>query len=290
MTTGSPFPGAVVVGLDHDRTAQDALHWACTQARLEHRPLVAAHAAGRVPGRSTVAELRGTLGRRDHRLVRQARQVVGVEAPESEVQLLVTRRGPRRTLLDASAGAAMLVVGPPDPIGPRWSPVGSVAASLVMRATCPVVIVREGPDPRPRVAVGTEGTGLSTPALAFAFRVAASRDWAVTVLHCFWDSTGLTGDLGPGEPGHEGRRSRIAALVEPHRRRHPGVDVTIQLSRGFADQRLVAASRDHALVVVAHHRLPLLQRIVWGNVTPLVVREAPGSVAVVPSESGPSGA
>lgn len=287
MTTGSPFPGAVVVGLDHDRTAEDALHWACTLARLEQRPLVAVHAAGRVPGPSTVAALRGAplagVGRRDHRLVRQARQVVDAEAPESPVHLLVTRRGARRTLLDASAGAAVLVVGAPNRTGPRRPLVGSVAASLVMQATCPVVVVRSRPDPAPRVAVGTEGTPLSRPALAFAFRVAAARGWGVTVLHCFWDSTGLTGDLPADEPGHEARRARLATIVEPHRRRHPDVEVSLQLARGFADQRLVAASHDHALVVVGHHRLPLLQRIVWGNVTPLVVRDAPGSVAVVPS-------
>lgn len=108
----------------------------------------------------------------------------------------------------------------------------------------------------------------------------------MTVLHCFWDSTGRTGDVDADDPACADERARLEEVVAPHRQRHPRVTTTLQLARGFADERLAAASDDHALVVVGHHRLPLLQRVVWGNVMPLVVRHATGDVAVVPSFLG----
>ena len=50
--------------------------------------------------------------------------------------------------------------------------------------------------------------------------------------------------------------------------------------------RLIAATHSHDLVVIGHHRMPLLDTVVWGNVTPVVVREAVGDVAVVPADPG----
>ena len=70
--------------------------------------------------------------------------------------------------------------------------------------------------------------------------------------------------------------------MAPYRLRHPEVKVDLLLSRGFADRRLVAASRDYEMVVLGHHRLPPLNALVWGSVTPLVVRDATSDLAVVP--------
>ncbi len=67
------------------------------------------------------------------------------------------------------------------------------------------------------------------------------------------------------------------------RERYPDVEVTVQLSRGFADQRLVAASLEHELVVIGHHPVTPLTDLVYGSVAPTVVEHAHGAVAVVPS-------
>jgi nucleotide-binding universal stress UspA family protein len=283
------FPGSVVVGLDRSAAAEDAARWACTQAALEERPLVLVHAAGPVSGLSTVSDLWrddvGDAGHRTRELMCQARRVVAEMLPEShEVRLAVAAGSARSVLPLVSEGASMLVVGAPVLRGAGASVTGSVAGTTVMGAACPVVVVRpERAHLLPRVLVGTDVTELSDPAVGFALRVAAARGWGATVLHCFWDATGRTGDVGDDEPGCDAERARLEESVAPHRRRHPEVDVTLRLARGFADERLADASLDHALVVVGHHHLPLLKRVVWGNVTPLVVRHAAGDVAVVPA-------
>jgi nucleotide-binding universal stress UspA family protein len=290
MTPQLTFPGAVVVGLDRSPAAEDAVRWAGTQARLEQRPLVLVHAAGPLSGLSTVTDLwRDDLDTAAHRtrdLLREGRRLLtGTVREGHDVRLVVAAGSPRSVLPEVSAGASALVLGAPVLRGTGATVAGSVAGTAVMGAACPVVVVRHGrQDPaHPRVAVGTDGTELSAPALAFAFRTAEARSWGVTVIHCFWDSTGLTGDVDASDPRWATERARLEEEVAPHRHRHPDVEVALRLSRGFADERLVAASDDHALVVVGHHRLPLLQRVVWGNVTPLVVRHASGDVAVVPA-------
>lgn len=293
MTSPITVPGAVVVGVDRSPAAEDALRWAGTQAGLEDRPLVLVHASGPVSGLSTATDLwrddADVAGHRTRDLLREGRRVLTGILPEThDVRLVVAAGSARSVLPEVSEGAWMLVVGAPVLRGSGAAVAGSVAGTAVSGARCPVVVVRHGrPESlHPRLAVGTDGTGLSEPALAFAFRVAAARGWAVTVLHCFWDSTGRTGDVDADDPACADERARLEEVVAPHRQRHPRVTTTLQLARGFADERLAAASDDHALVVVGHHRLPLLQRVVWGNVMPLVVRHATGDVAVVPSFLG----
>ena len=289
MTSQLTFPGSVVVGLDRSPAAEDALRWAGTQAGLEQRPLVLVHAAGFLSGLSTVTDLwRDDVEVASHRtreLLVEARRVLRGVLPEThEVRVVVAAGSARSVLPETSAGASVLVLGAPVLRGSEAAVAGSVAGTAVMNATCAVVVARPArPEAAPRVAVGTDGTDLSDPAVAFAFHVAAARGWGLTAIHCFWDSTGRTGDIDAGEPGCDAERERLEEAVAPHRDRHPDVDVTLQLARGFADERLVTASDDHALVVVGHHKLPLLKRVVWGNVTPLVVRHAAGDVAVVPA-------
>ena len=83
---------------------------------------------------------------------------------------------------------------------------GSVAGALAKTASCPVVIVRKRPQARyDALLVGTDGTAVSEPALAFSFRVASAPSWPLTVLHCFWDNTRSAAARRSGPPPSSAR-------------------------------------------------------------------------------------
>ena len=63
----------------------------------------------------------------------------------------------------------------------------------------------------------------------------------------------------------------------------PDVVVDLRLRHGFADRNLVDASRDHALLVLAHRPLSPLDDLVYGSVAAAVVEHARCPVAVVPA-------
>ena len=286
MSANVDVSGAIVVGLDGSLESALAVDWGCAQAQLEQRPLVLLHATGLplAPGPWSqphnplqLATWSGSS------LLRSAQERIGRYAPKVDVRVDLRGGSPRTALLDASASAAMMVLGARGAGGATSVLHGSVAGALAKTASCPVVIVRKRPQARyDALLVGTDGTAVSEPALAFSFRVASARSWPLTVLHCFWDDTRCTGDLPALGTTAAEQRSMLEAVVAPHRLRHPEVKVDLLLSRGFADRRLVAASRDYEMVVLGHHRLPPLNALVWGSVTPLVVRDATSDLAVVP--------
>lgn len=121
-------------------------------------------------------------------------------------------------------------------------------------------------------------------AVDLAFRLAAARQLSLTAYHCLWDVIGPDDfrDVAADEPGYEAERELLARAVETGARSHPDVQVRLVLSRGFADQRLIQASRTADIVVVGHRRKRFLNELIYGSAAPRVVAHAPCPVAVVP--------
>lgn len=283
--------GPVVVGLDSFENGSLAVDWGCRQASLEHRGLILAHAAGacvvaRPP--ELVDVVGGQVSRHRRRIDRDlhdARDHARRTAPGLDVRAMVLHDDAVEALIEASRSAAMLVLGVPGWRVGAPSVFRSVAVSVAKHAWCPVVVVRRAPHPGlESVLVGTDCGGKSQPALDFAFRTAAIRSWPLTVLHTFWDPSRNTGDVRDDQTGCDDERSALADIVRPHQECHPGVEVNLLLSRGFADQRLIQASGDHGLVVLGHRRRPFLEAMVWGDVTAPVLKHATGNVAIVPAQ------
>lgn len=283
----------VVVGYDGSPGAELALDWAYDHARLEQRPLDIFHATGSSVGAEqpvTVAQAESVAAprtsKRQRTLVEDAAQRIR-GAGDTEVRTVLHHGGARSGLVGASRDAAVVVVGATSQGAVASMLLGSVAQGVAKGARCPVVIVRRSHSAGLRsVLVGTDCDPRSDAAVAFAFRVAAARSCRLTVLRCFWDATRLVGDVEKDEAGYEREWDELAAAISSHADRYPEVEVHLSLSRGFADRRLIKATHDHDLVVIGHHRMPLLDTVVWGNVTPVVVREAVGDVAVVPADVG----
>ena len=288
--------GSIVVGVDGSSGAMGAVEWAARQAALERRPLVVLHSVGLLDSGATYwldragidhGRLLAELATAGHTILEEAAGHALRAEPALEVRQVLRHVDPRQALLQAAQHARLVVLGSRGR-GPVSSLLlGSVSVSVSKHASCPVVVIRPretGPGGA-GVMVATDGTERSAPALEFAFRIASFRSEHLTVTHCFWDAVKLSegaSDVPDDEPGLEDKRILLAESVAGLREEFPDVQVRLQLTRGFADHRLLLASTDMDLIVVGSHRVGLLTEVVYGSLAPTVVEHAHCAVAVVP--------
>ena len=295
MQIGEIPAGTIAVGVDRSPASRDALAWAIDQARLEKRPLTIVHALG-APGMVWVdqAGLDTRIGLEGHatvqteaqRLLGEARDVVGREAPELEVHELVRVADPRDVLLAVSQRAHLVVMGSRGRGPVRSLLLGSVGVAVTRRAACSVVVVRPGtPGPGGAgILVGVDGTERSLPTLDFAFRQASLRRSPLTVLHVFWDVRATVPRPLPESPAADLDEERLllAESVSGLREKYPDVPVDLELAEGLPDDRLVRRSQRRSMIVVGSHFGSAASEILFGSVTAWVIEHATCPVAVVP--------
>jgi nucleotide-binding universal stress UspA family protein len=140
-----------VVGIDGSHNASHALEWAMTEAAIRNAPLtvITVHSvpAGywsgapvELPGdQDKVAEIRKTA----EAAVADTAAKLGASQPES-VTVTAVSGFPVQTLIDASKGSDLLVVGSRGGGGFAALVLGSVSNQVVHHAECPVVVVPSG--------------------------------------------------------------------------------------------------------------------------------------------------
>lgn len=289
MSETTPTHG-IVVGIDSSPESRSALLWAAEQAHLDGAPLTLVHAVPvpvRIPvphdlaWRDRVRDERRLAGRA---LLRDAIGVVHHLHPDLDVDEALRDGSAPVVLLELSTDASLVVVGSRGR-GPVSSfLLGSTSSDLTRNEVCPVVIAHPVPDgAERRIAVATDGSRRSSPALAFAFTMAASRSVPLDVLSCFWSPPGLYGDVADDEPGVDDQRSLVETQLQDLREAYPDVETRIVLSREPVNQRLSQANADHELVVVGHHHLDWLEQVMVGSTAARFVEHGRGPIAVVPS-------
>ena len=265
--------GSVVIAVDGSEHAERALRWAADQAALEHRRL-AIVAVGE--GAGGVIDRAEASARSWH----PGLTIVGSAAAGD----------PREVLLDASTHAYLLVLGSRGRGALKSMLLGSVSAAVSSEGACPVVVCRppsDGPS-RTGVVVGADGTPESLPVIDFAYRQAYLRHLPLTVLHSFFDAAaavaqyrrarGLPADGAELDELRAGLAGSVAGLAEDY----PGVEVTLTLEHGFADQALSPRHGGWDMVVVGRHPLTSLPRVLTGSLATSVVERSHATVAVVP--------
>lgn len=145
--------GPIVVGVDESAVAGDALRWALREALVRDCG-VEVVAVWQLPVSPLGLDpagyndyLRGPLAeecRRDVDVLVTAARVLEPATVAVPVSVSVVEGDPARRLLEASAGAELLVVGSRGLHGPARL-LGSVSAVVVKKAPCPVVVVHHGP-------------------------------------------------------------------------------------------------------------------------------------------------
>jgi nucleotide-binding universal stress UspA family protein len=169
---------------------------------------------------------------------------------------------------------------------------GSVSRYVAAHAVCPVVVCRGpagGERPR-RVVVGADWTPESVPVTEFAFHQASAYRVPLTVMHALWrvpeclaERPLITVD------DKEGLGAMLAESVAGLREKYPDVTVLFELRRGMADDCLVRATPEDALLVVGRPPHDLVTKVLDGVTAISVVERARGVVAVVPAAPTPAG-
>lgn len=289
--------GSIVVAVDGSEHAHRAVEWAAEQAQFENRSLVAVSAAewDHLQVGNWPASTDGTLVREamldDARAAAEAAvALVRRERPTVAVQPVVVPGDARRTLIDLSHEAHLLVLGSRGRGPLRSMLLGSVSSSVAKHAGCPVVVCR------PRlpgatgggVVVGTDGTPESLPVIEFAFAQASLRDLPLTVLHVYWEAVAAVAGLRGGpdtvlaQPEMEDLRVVLSQSVAGFTEKYPDVKVSLRLQHGLVDEALTSRDQGRDLVVVGRHRMDSVGRMLIGSMATAVLERAQSTVAIVP--------
>jgi nucleotide-binding universal stress UspA family protein len=151
-TQGNTVSPRIVAGIDGSESSASALRWAIRQAALTGAAVdavIAWHYPDLASSGAAVGALEPTYG-----FFRENAEKIAADAissavdPASDVPVSarVAQGHAAQVLLDASAGASLLVVGSRGHGGFTEALLGSVSQHCVQHALCPVVVVR-GPYP-----------------------------------------------------------------------------------------------------------------------------------------------
>ncbi|WP_308123981.1 universal stress protein [Mycolicibacterium xanthum] len=304
-TSGSEIPAdpggvGIVVGVDGSRASAAALGWAARDAALRGAALTIVHAVEPLPPPSAVwgpvpvpagfAEWRDSEATQ---IVQDAAEVVRRTLPDSTpvpVRTEVVHGAAAPALLDLSSRADMVVLGYNGQGAIRQTLLGSVTASLLHRAECPVAAVHgeqsaSASPSRAPVLVGTDGSPTSELAADIGFAEAAWRGVDLIALHAWSDLA----ELGPPGMGwspaewldiHDRETHALAQWLEPWQQRHPTVTVRRLVVSGRPARLLVENSASAQLVVIGSRGRGGFAGLLLGSVSRAVVDAAPTPVIV----------
>ena len=205
------------------------------------------------------------------------------------------RHGSRALELAAAAkDARMLVVGRDSrPVLDRML-LGDTAAGVASRAACPVVSVPpewRADEVKGVVAVGIKSVDQAQVLLTDAFCVAEAHDARMVVVHAWRLPSGyddiIESRVAQSDWSTRGARE-LDEVIAPYRARHPGVEVTIQVSHACAHDALERAARQADLVILARraHGFPAATHL--GGTARHVLRAAACPVRVIAPEQRPT--
>ena len=139
-------PGRLVVGVDGSLHSQEALRWAIGQARRTGQQIEAVtswtipvdYGVGGVAPVAAYDWEGAATG-----ILKDTLAAVVDPSDADRVSQRVVMGHPARVLLDAAAGADLLVVGSRGRGGFTGMLLGSVSQQVISRARCPVIVVRD---------------------------------------------------------------------------------------------------------------------------------------------------
>ncbi len=263
----------VVAGYDGSACSETALRLAVREAQLRYAPLVVTHAwqwpfAVKPSDPSVVETVRHTA----EFVIRKGVTLATTLAPHLEVRARLERGSAASVLLTEAAGEELIVLGTRGVGGFERLKVGATAVQVAGHAPCPVILV-SGPSPDTgRVVVGVDDSPKSGRALGFALEEATLRHSDLLAVHALAE-----GDTPSREAG-----ARFQRIVAPWCEKYPQVEVFTSFAERPANEALLDASEDAALLVIGNrgHREPA--RVTLGLVTQAVLHDALCPVAVVP--------
>lgn len=287
----------IVVGMDGSEAGAHAVAWAAREANLRGETLVAVLAWGFLDQyHATVGErFKPDYGADDARAALDT-YLAGAVGPEvaERVERRVVCDLAAPALLEASAGASLLVVGARGLGGFRGPLLGSVSQRCLHHARCPVAVVRhDGVAPREdssgRVVVGTDGSDTARRAVRWAIEEARLRDASLEVVHA-WRLPYVSGypymvpEFDPAAFEATAGRTLDAAIDGEDTTGLTG-PVKRTLVNGGAAAAVLQTAEGADVVVVGSHGLGGFKGLLMGSVSHQVAHHAPCAVVVVPPDA-----
>lgn len=274
----------IIVGVSGAPVAQRAVDWAVARAaeRAQRVELVAVvgGAIGAVGEESVVADaLTATQVLLDEHVARVAGSGV-------ELSTRVARGNPIQVLTDASADAALLVIGS-DYRGEGGPARGSHGVRIAAAAKCPTVVV---PDldlvGRAGVIVGVDGSSASEHAIAFAAAEAdrlgepliAVSVW--TPLHAPRNTTAVYPEMYLANM-HAATEEVLALSLAGLRSQFPDLEIVRKVVQGYPSTVINDLAQSARLSVVGTHGRGAIARFLLGSISQEVLARLATVTAVV---------
>ena len=286
----------VIVGVDGSEDSRHALHWAAGEAARRRQPLRVMHAVDfpdQPLDRTTGSEPDTMVGLDDaRRIVADALADAGRTWPKVDVSGGWIVGTPWAVLTRAATESDLIVIGTHGR-GHPWSVrMGSVAADVAHRASCPVVVVRTTRrrrySERPHgIILGVDGSQTSLTATEFAFAAASARRLPLTVVHAVWNPASDSPVIYPREPTaspsplNGAESPDIDGSIAGGREDYPDVGVVTRYENGRPAQVLADLSAGADLLVVGARGQGTSGNLLLGSVSRNALQLAPCPVAVV---------
>jgi nucleotide-binding universal stress UspA family protein len=280
-----------VIGMDGSEGAHTAAALASELAWPEGSVLVFVTAVARLPRLpgGEVLPVRPLVANALDAKVAAAAQ--RAERPVPRRRHLIGEGAPGRVIIEHARRlrADLIIMGSRGLGGIAAAALGSVAAEVMDRATCPVLVARS--PHAERLIVATDGSECSWEALRWVALSGLLPDRPGTIVGVAEEAPLLNGSAPPGaavvaawertmdETLQEASTNAWEAHAELAR---AGIDATVEVRRGdAAEQILSVAKRNDELIVIGCRGRTGLARLILGSVSRRVLTGAVGSVLVI---------
>lgn len=287
----------IVVAVDGSEASKNAVRWAANTADKRGIPLRLAtsytvpqylYAEGMMPPQELFDELQQEALDK----IEDARTLAHEVAPGIKIGHTVAEGSPIDMLLDMSKDVTMLVLGSRGLGGLSGMVLGSVSASVVSHADCPVVVVREdnpvtdnnkyGP-----IVVGVDGSDVSQKATEYAFAEADARNAELIAVHTWMDMqaqsslAGLTAAQGEWEEIENEQVKLLSERLSPLMEKYPNVSMTKVITRDRPVRALADQAEGAQLLVVGSHGRGGFKGMLIGSTSRALLQSAPCPLMVV---------
>jgi nucleotide-binding universal stress UspA family protein len=283
----------VAVGLDGSTSDDIAIRWAAQEASMRALPLRIIHVATppTLPPMMSydLADLvLARFGAVTSEIVESATEKARTVVPGIDVGHEVRPGQVVEQLVQAAAGARLLVLGSGQRFDTSRVGLGSVATHVTAHAPCPVIVARTPQSGEPttgpnagRVVVGVDGSDASTGAVGFAFEEASRRGIGLTAVHA-WQYEPDPWMIDVRDLGEYDKAAGrvLAESLAGWADTYPDVDVISLRVQRRPVQALIEACAGAVLLVVGSHGRGRFAGMLLGSVSQAMLRHASVPVAV----------